>query len=116
GAISARDLEHGLQVQLRRKLNRFFYLEDGRFEFEPKEHVVQAVSPLNPVPVIFHGIRSAYDEDRLSRVLLPLTGLELRLPASFDASDEGLGFNGEEQELLRHLSEFRPIAELTDGK
>jgi hypothetical protein len=115
GVLSASDLEHGLQVQLRRKLNRLFYLEGGRFHFQAKEHVVQAVAPQNPVPVIFQGVRSAYDEDRLERLLFPLVGLEVRLDRDFNPDDEALHLADDEREFLEQFREFRPFEDLWAG-
>jgi tetratricopeptide (TPR) repeat protein len=115
GAISESDLELGLQVQLRRKLNRLFQLTEGSFEFEPKTEVSLAAMPVNPLPVIFHGIRNAYDEERLERLLLPLVGLEIRIRPGFNERDLELDLSAGERAFLVHLGEFRSFGELTSG-
>jgi hypothetical protein len=115
GVLSESDLELGLQVQLRRKLIRLFHLQAGTFEFEPKTEVSLAAMPVNPLPVIFHGIRSAYDEEQLERLLRPLVGLEVRVRSDFDEHDADLNLSAGERAFLAHLREFRSLGDLTSG-
>ncbi len=101
GALDPGTLDQALRAQLQRKLTRVFTPGKGTFEIIGGEHRYGAggFSPgidLDVRPLVYPGIRSTYDDERLSRELAPLAGVVARfaptavaeLPlAGFPASD-----------------------------
>jgi len=89
GTLSDAHLIQGLRIQLRRKLNRLFPVEHATFALfnGDHEHGVEAEARMvraDPLAVIYHGIRNAYDAPRLTRELVSLDGMQLSLRPQFD--------------------------------
>lgn len=65
-----------LKAQVRRKLHRLFFLNDGTYEFAAGEHdqgVQKAESlRIHPARAIYHGVRSAWNAERLKGALFLL--------------------------------------------
>jgi tetratricopeptide (TPR) repeat protein len=115
GAINEDDIRAGLEIQLRRKLNRLFQLAAGTFSFEPGAPADASIQGLDPLPVILNGIRSTYDEARLDEVLRPLVGLEARLRPEMQRAFLSLDLLPAERFALGALEHFRTLDELTAG-
>ncbi|MEO6951905.1 MAG: DUF4388 domain-containing protein [Polyangia bacterium] len=81
GLITEDQLRQALKAQVRRKLHRLFFLTDSSVAFEPMEHQegVQRNESLrvHPWRATYHGVRSAWNADRLRQALMPLGGMLL---------------------------------------
>ena len=71
-----------LKAQVRRKLHRLFFLNDGSYEFVAGEHDqgVQKTESLriHPARAIYHGVRSAWNAERLRGALFLLDGKAIK--------------------------------------
>ena len=69
-------LRLALKAQVRRKLHRVFFLNDGGFAFEPGDHAQGMFRgeslKVQPVRAIYQGVRSAWNADRLKAALFLL--------------------------------------------
>jgi curved DNA-binding protein CbpA len=81
-----------LKTQMRRKITRLFFARQGTFEVYVEAHQYGEgeelqMTRVDPRSILYPGIRSAYDDERLRHELLPLAGYSFRLvttvPASF---------------------------------
>jgi curved DNA-binding protein CbpA len=76
GLCSDEQMRMALKAQVRRKLHRLFFLSDGTYEYIPEEHDqgVQNKESLrvHPARAIYHGVRSAWNADRLKGALFLL--------------------------------------------
>ncbi|MCB9557109.1 MAG: DnaJ domain-containing protein [Deltaproteobacteria bacterium] len=86
--LDEKQLVDGLRLQLRRKLNRLFYLTEATFALYAGDHPhgiageAQRVRA-DPLWIIFHGVHNAFDRDRLAPELERLNGTMLRLRPEF---------------------------------
>ncbi len=107
GWATAEQVRLGLKAQVRRKLHRLFFLNEGEFKYDEGEHREgmegQESLRIHPWRAIYHGVRSAWSGDRLSGVLFVLR--DRALTCSLDAAQLGrfgLGADdGRLGELLR---------------
>ncbi|HEX9102980.1 MAG TPA: DUF4388 domain-containing protein, partial [Polyangia bacterium] len=71
-----------LKAQVRRKLHRLFFLNDGSYEFAAGEHDQgQQKSEslrIHPARAIYHGVRSAWNAERLKGALFLLDGKAIK--------------------------------------
>ncbi|HEX6838775.1 MAG TPA: DUF4388 domain-containing protein [Polyangia bacterium] len=71
-----------LKAQVRRKLHRLFFLNDGSYEFVAGEHDqgLQKHESLriHPARAIYHGVRSAWNAERLKGALFLLDGKAIK--------------------------------------
>jgi curved DNA-binding protein CbpA len=71
-----------LKAQVRRKLHRLFFLNDGVYEFATGEHdqgLQKAESlRIHPARAIYHGVRSAWNAERLKGALFLLEGKAIK--------------------------------------
>ena len=75
GCVTEDQMRLALKAQVRRKLHRLFFLNDGTFEFAAGEHdqgLQRAESlRIHPARAIYHGVRSAWNAERLEGRALP---------------------------------------------
>jgi len=96
-----------LKAQVRRKLHRLFFLNDGTFEFVAGEHDqgLQKSESLriHPARAIYHGVRSAWNAERLKGALFLLDGKAIKCVLDNEAvARYGVGpDDGRVAELLR---------------
>ena len=98
GHITEDQLRQALKAQVRRKLHRLFFLTDSSIVFEPREHKegLQRNESLrvHPWRATYHGVRSAWNADRLRHALMPLGGKLLHTSLTSDeVARFGLGAN-----------------------
>jgi curved DNA-binding protein CbpA len=79
-----------LKTQMRRKVTRLFFARQGTFEvFIEPHHYGEGeelqLMRVDPRSILYPGIRSAYDDERLRQDLAPLAGYSFRLVASVPA-------------------------------
>ena len=95
GWATADQVRLGLKAQVRRKLHRLFFLSDGEFKYEEGEHREgmegQESLRVHPWRAIYHGVRSAWSNDRLAGALFLL-------------NDRALHSRGSERETERNQS------------
>jgi curved DNA-binding protein CbpA len=74
--VTPEQMRLALKAQVRRKLHRLFFLNDGTYELVAGEHDqgVQGQESLrvHPARAIYHGVRSAWNADRLKGALFLL--------------------------------------------
>ncbi len=88
GAITPEQLTDGLRMQVHRKLMRLFALSDVNFQLFSGDHdhgLVGESAPVraDPYYVIYHGVRSFYDAERLKTQMAKIEGSALSLSAAF---------------------------------
>jgi curved DNA-binding protein CbpA len=120
GLIAPARLAELLRQQLRRKLQRLFFVRKGRFEVFLEPHVYglpEAPCPvrLDPRVLMLSGIRAAYDEGRLLEELAPLAGRAFRLAEVPAGLLDGMGFPRSDAALARLQGGLVTLAELTTG-
>jgi curved DNA-binding protein CbpA len=87
-----------LKTQMRRKVTRLFFARQGAFEvFVEPHHYGEGeelqLMRVDPRSILYPGIRSAYDDERLRQDLAPLAGYRFRLVASVPvAFIDAMGF------------------------
>jgi hypothetical protein len=107
GLITEDQLRQALKAQVRRKLHRLFFLTDASVAFSVEEHAegLQRNESLrvHPWRANYHGVRSAWNADRLRGALVPIAGRKLRTQLSpEDLARFGLGAeDGRAASLLR---------------
>jgi curved DNA-binding protein CbpA len=79
-----------LRTQMRRKVTRLFFARQGTFEVFVEPHQYGEGDELllmrvDPRSILFPGIRSAYDDERLRQELTPLAGYSFRLVSTVPA-------------------------------
>ena len=108
-----------LKAQVRRKLHRLFFLNDGTYEFTSGEHEqgLQRHESLriHPARAIYHGVRSAWSADRLKGALFLLEGRAIKCALEpTDVARYGVGpDDGRVAELLR--KGYWALADLVDA-
>jgi curved DNA-binding protein CbpA len=98
GMVSAKALSDVLKVQMRRKLMRLFFPRKGQFAIYVESHSFGTGGEfgemrVDPRCLLYQGIRSAYDENRLEAELAPVKTLAFRLLPTLSSSVlEAMGF------------------------
>jgi curved DNA-binding protein CbpA len=81
GLVTEDQLRQALKAQVRRKLHRLYFLTDASIAFTPGEHGegLQRNESLrvHPWRANYHGVRSAWNADRLRQALVSLAGKPL---------------------------------------
>jgi curved DNA-binding protein CbpA len=81
GLVTDEQLRQALKAQVRRKLHRLYFLTDSTIVYAAGEHHegVQRNESLrvHPWRANYHGVRSAWNADRLRQALIPLAGRPL---------------------------------------
>jgi curved DNA-binding protein CbpA len=105
--VTAEHMRLALKAQVRRKLHRLFFLNDGQFDFAAGEHEEgregQEALKIHPWRAIYQGVRSAWNGERLSGALFLLDGKAIKLTVDEAAAARyGIGQeDGRIAELLR---------------
>lgn len=105
--VTADHMRLALKAQVRRKLHRLFFLNEGQFSFVPGEHQQGLEGheslKVHPSRAIYQGVRSAWNAERLSGALFLLDGRAIKLTLDPDAvARYGVGQeDGRIAELLR---------------
>ena len=112
-------LKLALKAQVRRKLHRLFFLNEGRFSFSSGDHQLgihdNESLRVHPARAIYQGVRSAWDADRLSGGLFLLDGKAVRCILD-DAGVARYGFGPEEKQVAALLRQgFWSVPDLVDG-
>jgi tetratricopeptide (TPR) repeat protein len=108
-----------LKAQVRRKLHRLFFLNDGSWVFQSGEHNqgLQGTESLrvHPYRAIYHGVRSSWPADQLQGALFLLEGKAIKAKISAEeAARYGLGpEDGRAAELLR--KGYWTVGDLVEG-
>jgi curved DNA-binding protein CbpA len=108
-----------LKAQVRRKLHRLFFLNDGTFEFTAGDHDqgLQKSESLriHPARAIYHGVRSAWNAERLKGALFLLDGKAIKCTLDNESiARYGVGpDDGRVAELLR--KGYWTIGDLVDA-
>jgi hypothetical protein len=119
GLVTADQMRLGLKAQVRRKLHRLFFLNDGTWVFQTGKHDRGLQGPeslrVHPYRAIYHGVRSAWPADQLQGALFLLEGKAIKAKISADeAARYGLGQDdGRVAELLR--KGYWTLLDLVDG-
>jgi hypothetical protein len=119
GLVTVDQLRLALKAQVRRKLHRLFFLNDGSWNFQAADHEQgkQGSESLrvHPYRAIYHGVRSAWAADRLQGALFLLDGRAIKLKITpEEAARYGLGpDDGRVADLLR--KGFWTVSDLIDG-
>jgi tetratricopeptide (TPR) repeat protein len=98
GLISKNALAEVLKTQMRRKVTRLFFARQGTYEVFIEQHQYGegdelALMRVDPRAILYPGIRSAYDDERLRHELTPLAGYSFRLVSTVPpAFVEAMGF------------------------
>jgi curved DNA-binding protein CbpA len=95
--IEKNALAEVLKTQMRRKVTRLFFARQGTFEVFVESHQYGEGDELqlmrvDPRSVLYPGIRSAYDDERLRQELTPLAGYSFRLVTVPPSFMEAMGF------------------------
>jgi curved DNA-binding protein CbpA len=107
GIVNEDQVRLALKAQVRRKLHRLFFLNDGTFEFVGGEHEqgLQKSESLriHPARAVYHGVRSAWNAERLKAALFLLSSRAIRcLLTAEEVARYGVGpDDGRVAELLR---------------
>jgi curved DNA-binding protein CbpA len=105
--VTEEQIRLALKAQVRRKLHRLFFLNDGTFELDVREHDqgVQRQESLriHPARAIYHGVRSAWNDERLQSALFLLEDRAIKcILSAEDVARYGVGpDDGRVAELLR---------------
>ncbi len=119
GLVTLDQMKLALKAQVRRKLHRLFFLNDGQWAFEGGAHDQglhgQESLRVHPYRAIYHGVRSAWGADRLTGALFLLDGKAIKLKVTpEEAARYGLGpDDGRVAELLR--KGYWTVPDLVDG-
>jgi len=119
GLVTAEQVRLGLKAQVRRKLHRLFFLNDGSWVFQAGEHNqgIQGTESLrvHPYRAIYHGVRSSWPADQLQGALFLLEGKAIKAKISAEESARyGLGpDDGRAAELLR--KGYWTVVDLAEG-
>jgi curved DNA-binding protein CbpA len=119
GLVTPDQIRLGLKAQVRRKLHRLFFLNDGSWSIQAGEHNqgMQGTESLrvHPYRAIYHGVRSAWAAEQLVGALFLLEGKAVRAKIGpEDAARYGLGADdGRVAELLR--KGYWTIPDLIEG-
>lgn len=108
-----------LKAQVRRKLHRLFFLNEGTYEFVAGEHDqgLQRSESLriHPARAIYHGVRSSWNAERLKGALFLLDGKAIKCTLDNEGvARYGVGpDDGRVAELLR--KGYWTVADLVDA-
>jgi tetratricopeptide (TPR) repeat protein len=84
--VTEEQLRQALKAQVRRKLHRLFFLSEGSIRYEATVHQegLQHNESLrvHPWRANYHGVRSAWNADRLRQALAPIARAPLHTPLS----------------------------------
>lgn len=108
GALDQHGLVEGLRLQLLRKLSRVFPLTSATFAIYSGEHAhgvegEEAHVQADPLWVIYHGVRNAFDATRMLPELDKLQGKLIGLPAEFQKVWSRYGMGEEMHPLITLL-------------
>jgi curved DNA-binding protein CbpA len=108
GALDQHGLVEGLRLQLLRKLSRVFPLTSATFAIYSGEHAhgvegEEAHVQADPLWVIYHGVRNAFDASRMQSELEKLQGKLIGLPAEFQKVWSRYGMGEEMHPLVTLL-------------
>lgn len=114
GCISPHNLQHALQVQLADKLYDAFRWEEGGYQFNPDVGLPpEPVSlGLTCAQLILEGVKRAYDDKRLARVMGPIDQLYVHPSDSPLYALQEAGLANEELELLMLADGHKTVATL----
>ena len=113
GALAPDRLVQALALQLRRKLNRLFYIQTGKVDWFARDHERSSEVHAHPFQVIMQGVRSAFGPERLGVVDERFRGKALRLLGGFAPYEPLYEFEEEETALVQALSaEFLTLDDL----
>jgi curved DNA-binding protein CbpA len=107
GLVTPDQMRLALKAQVRRKLHRLFFLNEGAFSFVPGEHQEGLHGKdslrVHPHRAIYHGVRSAWSAERLREALFLLEGRAIKCVLDVEAvARYGVGTDdGRITELLR---------------
>ena len=107
GLVTEEQLRQALKAQVRRKLHRLYFLSEGTISYSACEHQegLQRNESLriHPWRANYHGVRSAWNADRLRQALAPLAGKAVSTSLSAEEIARfGLGAeDGKAAQLLR---------------
>jgi hypothetical protein len=119
GLVTVEQMRLALKAQVRRKLHRLFFLNDGSWSFQAGEHNQgkQGADSLrvHPYRAIYHGVRSAWGAERLVGALFLLERKAIKLKVTpEEAARYGLGpDDGRVAELLR--KGYWTVGDLIEG-
>jgi DnaJ-domain-containing protein 1 len=105
--VTAEHMRLALKAQVRRKLHRLFFLNEGQFKFDPGEHRQGLEGHdslrIHPARAIYQGVRSAWNAERLAGTLFLLEGRAIKCAIDENAvARYGIGAeDGKVAELLR---------------
>jgi len=104
GRITPDALAEVLKKQLRRKVTRLFFAQQGSFEIyiEPHPHGEGddfALMRVDPHSFVYRGIKFAYDDERLRSELVPLTGYRFKMINIPPAALEEMGIPADDPTL-----------------
>jgi curved DNA-binding protein CbpA len=81
--VTADQMRLALKAQVRRKLHRLFFLNEGQFSFADGEHQMgldgHESLKIHPSRAIYQGVRSAWTAERLAGALFLLEGKAIKL-------------------------------------
>jgi hypothetical protein len=108
GLVMPPQLSEALRLQLKRKVTRLFEAREGTFDISRADHPFgkDSASPGAPIDgkaLIFPGIFSSYNHDRLMAGLAELSGRRVQLAEVSATELTGLGFNANHAPMLLHL-------------
>ena len=96
GSLTMPSLIRGLKEQLTRKLIRLFRLPNASYAYYDGVNFLRGyggdeVLRIDPLPVLYMGVRSSYDDARLDQLLGPVAGQPMKLLDTADVRRFGLG-------------------------
>ena len=108
GLVLPPQLSEALRLQLRRKVTRLFETSQGSFTISRADHPFgrdpgSPGAPVDARALVFPGILSSYNQDRLAAALASLSSRRVRLVQVGGAELNALGFNASHAPMLLHL-------------
>jgi hypothetical protein len=116
GALKGDAVDRALRLTLTRRVLRIFALPSATYSTEEADHGRHEGlgGPIEPRWSLYRGLRSHYDERRLSEELAELGGHAIKLHAAADL--EGFGFGEEERAPLSYLGRgYWDVFDLTEA-
>ena len=116
-SITPKQLGEALKFQLRRKLQRIFFVRRGRFQILAGDHQFGVGAEfeamrLDPRCLIYLGIRAGYDDARLREELLPIAGHRVKLVSMPAGLVVALGFPPEDPTIALLGRQATAVADL----
>jgi curved DNA-binding protein CbpA len=121
GLVTDDQMRLALKAQVRRKLHRLFFLDDGQYQLHSGEHQhgLHKGESMRILPqrAIYHGVRSAWSDDRLAGALFLVEGRAVKCKLDADAvARYGVGpDDGRLAELVRGGFHTMPELIATSG-